>query len=380
LPADRVAGYHPPKSCFAPILRGVGWNNLLALQGRKDAPVAATVRELADLIHGEVDGDPELRIDEARILAEAGPGHITFVEHDQHRKAYQACRASAAVVPRAFPGDGRTIIRVDDPLGAFVVLVKHFKGPPISEPRRGVDPRADVHPSAVLGPDASVHPFASIGAGTVVGARCTLYPGAVVGRNCRLGDDVVLYPNAVLYDETILGDRVIVHANAVLGADGFGYRLQNGRHVKVPQLGHVEIGDDVEIGANTTIDRGTFLPTRVGAGTKIDNLVMIAHNCQIGPHNLFASQAGIAGSSSTGAYVVLGGQAGVADHVHIGEGAMIAADTGVHCDIPAGACMLGSPAMPIREQRRIIACIQRLPEMRHDVQRLLRHLDLREAG
>src|SRR5262249_25364968 len=153
-----------------------------------------------------------------------------------------------------------------------------------------------------------------------------------------------------------------VHANAVLGADGFGYRLQDGRHVKVPQLGSVEIGDDVEIGAGATVDRGTFQVTRVGAGTKIDNLEMIAHNCQIGPHTLFASQSGIAGSSGTGAYVVIAGHAGIADHVHLGDGAVIGAAAGVPSDVPAGACVLGSPAMPIREQRRIFACIQKLPE------------------
>jgi UDP-3-O-[3-hydroxymyristoyl] glucosamine N-acyltransferase len=144
-----------------------------------------------------------------------------------------------------------------------------------------------------------------------------------VGRFCRLGDDVTLYPHATLYDETVLGDRAVIHANAVLGADGFGYRLQEGRHVKVPQLGHVEIGADVEIGACTTVDRGTFQATRIGDGTKIDNLVMVAHNCQIGRHNLFVSQMGIAGSSTTGDYVVVAGQAGIVDHVRIGDRATI---------------------------------------------------------
>ena len=150
-----------------------------------------------------------------------------------------------------------------------------------------------------------------VGEGSVLGARCRLHSGVVVGRNCRLGDDVVLHPHVVLYDGTILGNRVIVHANAVLGADGFGYRFQGGRHVKMPQFGSVEIGDDVEIGAGTTIDRGTFQATRIGAGTKIDNLVQIGHNCQIGKHNLFVSQVGIAGSCSTGDYVVMAGQVGV---------------------------------------------------------------------
>ena len=157
-----------------------------------------------------------------------------------------------------------------------------------------------------------------------------------IGEDCKLGDDVVLHPHAVLYDGTVLGNRVIVHANAVLGADGFGYRTQNGRHVKVPQLGSVELGADVEIGACTTIDRGTFQATRIGEGTKIDNLVQIGHNCQIGKHNLLVSQVGIAGSTSTGNYVVMAGQVGVVDHLHIGDGAIIGAQSGVNRNVPAG--------------------------------------------
>jgi UDP-3-O-[3-hydroxymyristoyl] glucosamine N-acyltransferase len=210
----------------------------------------------------------------------------------------------------------------------------------------------------------------------VIGARCRIYSGVAIGARCRLGDDVTLYPNAVLYAGTILGNRVTVHANAVLGADGFGYRTQNGRHVKVPQLGHVEIGDDCEVGACTTIDRGTFAATRVGEGTKIDNLVQIGHNCQIGRHNLFVSQMGIAGSSSTGDYVVVAGQAGIVDHVHIGERAMIGAQAGVTKEVPPGLRVLGSPATPEREQKRALMTMERLPEMRKDIQRIKQQLSM----
>src|SRR5262249_4679759 len=187
---------------------------------------------------------------------------------------------------------------------AFIAIAEHLQGPRAAAPA-GIDPRASVHPTATLGPDCRVLPFAVIGEGAVLGARCQVHSGAAVGAHCRLGDDVVLHPNAVLYERTIVGHRVTVHANAVLGADGFGYRLHQGRHAKVPQLGHVEVGDDVEIGACTTIDRGTFGATRIGAGTKIDNLVMIGHNCTIGRHNLLVSQVGIAGSCTTGDHVVL---------------------------------------------------------------------------
>jgi UDP-3-O-[3-hydroxymyristoyl] glucosamine N-acyltransferase len=189
---------------------------------------------------------------------------------------------------------------------------------------------------------------------------------------------VTLFPNAVLYDGTVLGNRVIVHANAVLGADGFGYRLQDGRHVKAPQLGHVEVGDDVEVGACTTIDRGTFEPTRIGEGTKIDNLVQVAHNCRIGRHNLLVSQLGIAGSSSTGDYVVMAGQVGVRDHVHIGDGALIGARAGVARDVAAGERMLGAPATPEREQKRILMSLEKLPEIRKDVHRIKQHLGIKD--
>jgi UDP-3-O-[3-hydroxymyristoyl] glucosamine N-acyltransferase len=222
----------------------------------------------------------------------------------------------------------------------------------------------------------NVGPFACIGEGCEVGPRCCIHGNVVIGRDCKIGADSELFPGVVLYDGTVLGERVTVHANSVLGADGFGYRFQGGRHVKVPQLGHVEIGDDVEIGACTTIDRGTFQATRVGAGTKIDNLVQVGHNCQIGRHNLFVSQMGIAGSSSTGDYVVIAGQAGIVDHVHVGAGAVIGAQSGVPKDVPAGQRVLGAPARPEREQKRILILLEKLPEMRRDLQRIKHQLGL----
>ena len=344
-----------------------------------------TVQQLASLIDGQVHGDGARPIDAARPLHEAGPGQVTFVENERHARHLLDCRADAVVVPLALvarrpefdPGGRLTLLAVTDPLAAFITLVKHLHGTP-DPPPHGIDPRAAVHPSATLGPDASIFPFASVGEGTVLGARCTIHPGAVIGRRCRLGDDVVLYPNVVVYDGTVIGHRVIVHANAVLGADGFGYRLQNGRHVKVPQLGSVEIGDDVEIGACTTIDRGTFQATRVGAGTKIDNLVMVGHNCAIGRHNLLVSQVGIAGSCTTGDYVVMAGQVGIADHVHIGDQAQIGARAGVPSDLPGHARYLGAPARPESEAKRILLSLERLPALLRDVRRLKQHLGITE--
>jgi len=354
--------------------------------------VVVTVQQLAALVQGQVHGEGAREICDARPLSEAGPGHVTFIESERLARHLKTCQAAAILVRPALrakhAGNGSadhvadgtqfTFIEVADPLAAFVIVMRHFRGQP-EQPVPGVAAQAVVHPAARVGPDATIDPFAVVGAGTVVGARCRIGSGAVIGRNCRLGDDVTLYPRVVLYDGTVLGDRVEIHAGAVIGADGFGYRFQDGKHVKVPQFGVVEIGDDVEIGAGTTIDRGTFHNTRIGAGTKIDNLVQIGHNCQIGKHNLLVSQVGIAGSSSTGDYVVLAGQVGVADHVHVGDRAVIGAKSALWRSVPAGKRMLGAPARPEGEQLRVLLCTDRLPQMRRELRQVRQHLGLEEG-
>lgn len=337
--------------------------------------MSQSIRSLAEIVSGQIVGDPELIVHAARPLGEAQPGDITFVEDEKHAPQLHDCHASAAVVSNTMPANGKVLIRVADPLNAFVAIVRHLHGRP-EQPPSGVDPRAFVHESAQIGPDSSVHPFASIGEGATVGARCRIHSGVAIGRFCRVGDDVTLYSNVVLYDGTVVGHRVIIHAGAVIGADGFGYRFANGHHAKVPQLGSVEIGDDVEIGACTTIDRGTFQATRIGQGTKIDNLVQIGHNCRIGRHNLLVSQMGIAGSSSTGDYVVVAGQVGIVGHIHIGDRVRIGGQAGVTKDVPAGQQILGSPATPEREQKRILMSLERLPEMRKELKRIKQHIGL----
>jgi UDP-3-O-[3-hydroxymyristoyl] glucosamine N-acyltransferase len=351
--------------------------------------VQVTVGQLASVAQGKVHGDPDLPVQAARPLSDARAGDVTFLESERALRHLKQCQASVLVLPAGlvgrvseFPredGQGFTLIEVADPLLAFVAIVQHLRGP--DRPHApGVSPQASVHPLAQLGPDCTVLPCAVVGEGSKLGARCVIHPGAIIGRDCRLGDDVIIYPGAVLYDGVVLGNRVIVHANSVLGADGFGYRFMGGRHVKVPQLGHTEIADDVEIGACTTIDRGTFQATQVGPGTKIDNLVMIGHNCRIGPHNLLVSQVGLAGSCTTGAYVVLAGQVGVADHVHIGDGAVVGAGSGVPSDVAAGERVFGYPARPEAETRRIIASQASLPALRKDMRLVKQQLGLKETG
>jgi UDP-3-O-[3-hydroxymyristoyl] glucosamine N-acyltransferase len=340
--------------------------------------VTITVRQLAEWVQGEVLGDGDVPISNARTLGEAEAGDITFVEHEKNLPAWHSCRASAAIVPQSVPVNGRPLIRVPDPLMAFARVVQQLRSRP-AEAGPSISPAAHIHPTAKVGRGVRVGPGATVGEGTEIGANSVLYPGAIVGRFCRIGEEVVLHPHTVLYDECVLGNRVVVHANAVIGADGFGYRAQNGQHTKVPQLGWVEIEDDVEVGACSTIDRGTFGATRVGAGTKIDNLVMIGHNCQIGKHNLLCSQVGIAGSVTTGDYVVMAGQVGVADHITIGEKVTILAKSGVPGDVPANSMILGYPALPHKETARILMSLEKLPEIRKDMVRVKKRLGMEKA-
>ena len=333
-----------------------------------------TLGELARLMGGVLQGDELLTVVAAATLETAGPADLTFADHPDRARAL-AQSPAAALVPADFPPLPKPTIVVADVQAAFATAVCHFR-PPRTSRRIGVSPQAAVSPTARLGRDVDVHPFATIGDDVVVGDGCTIHAGAHVLPGCRLGASVTLFPNVVLYEETRVGDRCTIHAGAVLGAYGFGYRSENGRHQLSPQLGYVELGDDVEVGAGTTIDRGTYGATQVGDGTKIDNLVMIAHNCRIGRHNLICSQAGIAGSSSTGDGVVMAGQVGVRDHVHIGAGAVLCSKSGVSNDVPQGEVMLGQPATPLRDQKVQMAALAKLPEMRRQFRALQREFEL----
>ncbi|MFN7806584.1 MAG: UDP-3-O-(3-hydroxymyristoyl)glucosamine N-acyltransferase [Planctomycetaceae bacterium] len=343
-----------------------------------------TVKELAALVKGRVLGQGELEIHDAGPLTRAGAHEITFAADDKNCKLLRKSAAGACLVPEqqadelaaslTSEGLATSLVAVADPLDAFLTILREFRPQP-APPRVGVSPQAHIDPSAAVGTDTQIYPGVVIDAGARVGARCLLYPGVYIGPDCTVGDDCVLYPHVVLYYGVTVGSRVILHAGVVLGADGFGYRFRNGRFDKIPQLGSVRVEDDVEIGANTTVDRGMIGPTVVGAGTKLDNLVMIGHNCEIGRHNVFASQVGMAGSCSTGDYVLLGGQVGTADHVHLGQGATVGAKAGVHRDIPAGETHVGIPARPEMEELKIVMATARTPEMRRQIRDLEKRLE-----
>lgn len=330
-----------------------------------------SLAELAALVQGRVIGNGGTLIAGAGTLHDVGPGQITFLDQAEKLPLLARSPAVAAVVPPGVAPPSLPAIEVDNVYDAFAAIVGHFR-PARSSGRRGISPQALISASARLGMDVTVHPGATIGDDVEVGARSIIHSGAHLMAGCKLSEDVTVFPGAVLYEGTLVGPRCLIHAAAVLGAYGFGYKLVEGRHRLAAQLGYVELGPDVEIGAGTTIDRGSFGATYVGEGTKIDDQVMIGHNCRIGRHNLIVSQVGIAGSTTTGDYVVMGGQAGIRDHVHIGDRAMLSAMAGVTADVPAGVSVMGIPATPEREQKVKQAALSKLPEMRRQLKALER--------
>ncbi|MCS6975948.1 MAG: UDP-3-O-(3-hydroxymyristoyl)glucosamine N-acyltransferase [Gemmatales bacterium] len=337
-----------------------------------------TVRELAELVHGRIIGDDRILISSARPLSEAGPGDITFVADDKNAKLLPKCQASAVVTQPGRDCNGHTVIEVPDPLTAFLTIFERLHGRPKRLPV-GIDPRACIAPSVRLGEGVVIGPGAVVGENSILGPRCHIHANVVIGSHCTIGEDVIIHPNVVLYDGCTVGNRVVIHAGAVIGKDGFGFRQLHGQHMRIPQLGSVLIEDDVEIGAGTTIDRGTFQATRIGTGTKIDNQVQIGHNCRIGRHNLIVSQVGVAGSTTTGDYVVIAGQAGIADHLTIGNGVVIGAQAGVMTNIPDGQRWLGTPARPEREAKVRYFQVERLPQVLEDLKRIKEALGLTQA-
>lgn len=331
----------------------------------------ARLNELAELVGGRVEGESELLISGASPLGFAQAGEITLCEHPRFLAPLAASPAAAVVVPPGLQLEHRPTIVVAKPQAAFARIVAHFR--PQRKPRKvGIHPLALISSTAKLAPNVEVHAGASLGDDVVLGEGCVIHAGARLMDGCRLGKNVTVFPNAVLYENTLVGDRVLIHAGAVLGAYGFGYATVDGRHELSAQLGYVHLEDDVEVGAGTTIDRGTYGPTRIGEGTKIDDQVMIGHNCVIGRHNLICSQVGIAGSTTTGDYVVIAGQAGLRDHIHIGDRAVLSAMAGVMSDVPDGTVMMGIPATPEREQKLKQVAWMKLPDMRTDFKELQR--------
>ena len=336
-----------------------------------------TVGQLASRLNGDVIGDRDREIVDVQGLSKAGSDDVTFVGDELNLRKLSQCKAGVVLIDAERLSSAKqlmglqdvTFIVVTDPQAAFIETLQIFR-PQRPRPHFGISHHAYVEPSATIGENTNVYPGAYIAAEAVIGSGCDIHPGAVIGAGCRIGNETTIHAHAVLYPEITLGNRVIIHANAVLGADGFGYRFEQGRFTKIPQLGTVRVDDDVEIGACTTVDRGMVGATVIGEGTKLDNLVMIAHNCELGKHNALVSQVGLAGSVTTGDYVRCAGQVGIADHVHLGTGCTLAAKSGVHKDIPEGETQIGAPSGPIEDQFKIMMAIQKAPEMRKQIRQL----------
>ena len=322
-----------------------------------------TARDIARMVRGELSGNPDQLVTGLAGLREATPNDVSFLASPRYQAAVKATHAGAVIVARDLKVDfDRVLIRVDNPSEAFAELVRQVAPPPVTFPP-GVHPTAVVASTVRLGKDVSIQPHAVIEDRAVIGDRTIIGAGNYIGHESRVGVDCRFYANVSLRERTMVGDRVILHSGVVLGADGFGYEAVGGTHKKIPQVGNVEIGDDVEIGANSAIDRGRFGRTRIGKGTKIDNLVQIGHNCVVGDHCIICGLVGIAGSTIIGNHVTLAGQVGVAGHLTIGDKSIIMAQAGVTKDVPPGSIMLGAPAIPHKEFKRVNAAIQRLPEI-----------------
>ena len=322
-----------------------------------------TVAELAEAVGGTVRGDGRAALRGMAPLETASEGEASFLARADYRERAAGSAASCLIVSDADAASlaERTLIVVKDPYRAFAHAMRAFH--PESSPAPGIHALASVHETATLGEDVHVGASAVVGAGSTVGARSVLLPGAVVGQDCAIGEDCVLHPGSVLYARTRLGRRVVVHARAVIGSDGFGYSSGPDGHVKIPHAGRVVVEDDVEIGAGTCIDRGAMGDTRIGAGTKIDNLVQVGHNVDVGEGCLLVAQSGISGSTSLGRFVVLAGQSGIAGHLTIGDGARIAAKSAVLQDVAAQETVGGIPAMPLASWKRAALLFGRLPDM-----------------
>lgn len=331
-----------------------------------------TTAEIAKLVGGEVVGDGNAVLKNFAQAESAQAGDLVFAENEDYFARAEQSAATAIIAGKNFLSSKKILIHVPNPRIAFAKALALFF--PEQKFAAGIHPTAVVANSAQVDPTTHIGPHCVVGERVKIGARSVLQAGNFAGDDSQFGEDVNLFPNVTIYPRTQIGDRVRIHANSVIGADGYGYVQDGGIHRKVPQIGNVVIGDDVEIGSNVSIDRGALGATVIGRGTKIDNLVQIAHNVEIGEHCLLCAQVGIAGSAKVGNYTVMGGQVGIASHLKIGSWVTIASKAGVMHDIPDGEKWLGAPARPDKEMKRQFIAVQHLPELLKRVAELEKRL------
>lgn len=329
---------------------------------------------LADLVGGCVSGDPSIAISGVAPLDIAGPGQISFLSNPKFQSQLAGCKAAAIIVHPSLQGSMQTpLLLAENPYLAFAKILTFFEVP--SFVGQGVQPGAHVHPDAVVGENVTIEPGCVICAGATVGNGTHLSPNVVVGVDAMIGDDCLLHANVTVRERSVLGNRVIIQPGAVVGGDGFGFAPNGQSYYKIPQIGHVIIEDDVEIGACSCIDRGTLGVTRIARGVKIDNLVQVAHNVQVGEDTLLVSQAGLAGSSVIGKHCIFGGQSAVAGHIKVGDNVTLAGRGGIANSVDGNQSLAGLPAMPHREWLKATMTMTHLPEMRRELKRLKKQVD-----
>ena len=332
---------------------------------------------LAERVGGRVVGDADRVIRGLATLEEAGPDQLSFLSNTKYREAARRTRAGAILIEPGSGIEGPALVEVDEPYLALAKILHLFEAG--ASEAREVSPEAHLGRNVRLGQDVSIAPFAVIGDDVELGDRVTIGAGSVVGSGCRVGTGSILMPRVVIYPGTEIGCDCLLHAGVVLGSDGFGFATSGGRHHKLPQLGRVVLKDDVELGANTTVDRGTLGETVIGANSKLDNLVMIAHGVTLGESCLMAGQSGVAGSTQVGSNVTFAGQSGAAGHLKIADGTVVAAKTAVFSDIHSGAFVAGTPAVDHRTWKRSQILIKRLPDLRKELSELKRRVEALEA-
>jgi len=321
--------------------------------------------KIAQILGAEIDERySQIEISSVASLETASEKDISFLSNKKYLKYLIDTKAAAVIIQKGTETTGTFVpVFVDDPYLAFLKILVLFDTRNIHDIADGISEHAYIHPKASIGSNVSIGPFSVIGENVIIGDNSIIGPCSVILKNSKIGKDCILYPNITIMDESVLGDRVIIHAGAVIGSDGFGFAPDAGKFKKIPQIGKVRIGNDVEIGACTTIDRAAFGETIVEDGTKIDNLVQIAHNVKVGTSTVIAAQTGISGSSAIGNYVRMGGQSGISGHLNIGDFANIGAQAGVTKDVPKGETFSGYPAEPHAKALRLDASIRKLPEL-----------------